>query len=120
MSNLEYRSGIATKIFVPELSDEKVVEFIKSEVGFSCQWCEYVEEEDWWDVSWFDKKTKQEVVRANGDWYLVKYKDYDNDCIQIGHRTITNDIVFACVYYNGGTCFETELNEIINKLDDEH
>lgn len=122
MSELEYRSGTAKLLYkekwVPDVVGQKIIDFIKLSVDFDYQWCEHIEEEDYWDIGWFDNKTKREVVRVNdGEWYLVKYVDYDDGYIHMAHRTVTNDIVFAFCYYNGGTWFGSELEEAIKKLD---
>lgn len=118
MSETEYRSGVATKIDVPDGDWDEKRRFIETLVGFEPDYVDDVVENkhEIPYFAWFDKKSLQEIVFVNNQFYLVKYKNYDDGYIHFARKD-QDGIAFVFVYYNGGTWFSNELREAISELE---
>lgn len=121
MSSTQYLSGTATRLTInQDLPPQEQIEDVKNLVGFPISgWCNRLED-GYWDIRWrsWDRDhepNKQEVRYTDGSWWLIKYTSYNEGYINQATKISPVKLAFTFVFYDGGTCFDNELEEAAQK-----
>jgi len=73
MSEIEYRSGIASVIDIPDdLSLSEIITFLSDIIGVEPEWVD-TDDEGWQNAFWFNKNKLEEIVFVRNKWYHIKY-----------------------------------------------